>query len=139
MRRPSRAVAAPKRGAQADQPNATFRAVGPVARCSARPFETGHGCRRRDLRRLARHSSDDAYNDLQEIVEESIFPDADGVHCSVLAWRAWATLDLTGKEHADTLLRQSVHYCLGVERRAAQGTEPTLRTRSARGFVDRTS
>jgi hypothetical protein len=77
---------------------------------------------------LARHSSDDAYNDLQEIVEESIFPDADGVHCSVLAWRAWATLDLTGKEHADTLLRQSVHYCLGVERRAAQGTEPTLRT-----------
>lgn len=77
---------------------------------------------------LARRRIEDAYNDLQPIIEEAIFPDADGVHCSVLAWRAWATLDLTGKEHAQTLLRQSVHYCLNVERRIANGTEPSLRT-----------
>ena len=66
---------------------------------------------------LARRRPEDAYNDLQPIVEEAIFPDADGIHCAVLAWRAWATLDLTGKEHAQTLLRQSVHYCMDGERR----------------------
>jgi hypothetical protein len=33
------------------------------------------------------------------------------VHRVVLAWRAWATLDFTGPEHAHTLLRQSVWYC----------------------------
>jgi len=77
---------------------------------------------------LARRKPEDAYNDLQAVVEEAIFPDADGIHCSVLAWRAWATLDLTGKEHAQTLLRQSVHYCLNVERRTGNGTEPSIRS-----------
>ena len=33
------------------------------------------------------------------------------VHRVVLAWRSWETLDFTGKEHARTLLRQSVHFC----------------------------
>jgi len=77
---------------------------------------------------LARGKPEDAYNDLASIVEEAIFPDADGIHCSVLAWRAWATLDLTGKEHAQTLLRQSVRYCLNVERRTSNGVEPSLRS-----------
>ena len=80
------------------------------------------------LAALARRRPEDAYNDLQPVVEEAIFPDADGIHCSVLAWRAWATLDLTGKEHAQTLLRQSVHYCVNVERRTANGTEPSIRS-----------
>jgi hypothetical protein len=52
----------------------------------------------------------DAFNDLQPIVE-----DAADVHRVALAWRAWETLDLTGKEHAHTLLRQSVHYCVNAE------------------------
>src|SRR5262249_15215778 len=39
------------------------------------------------------------------------------VHRVVLAWRAWVMLGLTGKEHAETLLRQSVHYCVEAERR----------------------
>ncbi len=77
---------------------------------------------------LARRKPEDAFNDLQLSVEEAIFPDAGGVHCSVLAWRAWATLDLTGKEHAETLLRQSVHYCVNEERRIANGTEPSIRS-----------
>ena len=38
------------------------------------------------------------------------------VHRVVLAWRAWAMLDLIGKEQAHTLLRQSVRFC--VERRS---------------------
>ena len=37
------------------------------------------------------------------------------VHRVVLAWRSWALLDLTGKEHAHTLLRQSVRFCVDEE------------------------
>ena len=55
-------------------------------------------------------SLDGAYNDLQYLVQDN----AD-VHRVVLAWRAWALLDLTGKEHAHTLLRQSVRYCVDQE------------------------
>ncbi len=76
----------------------------------------------------ARRGPDDAYNDLQPIVEDEIFPDADGTHGAVLAWRAWSTLDLTGKEHAETLLRQSVHFCMDRERRTDNGLEPSIRT-----------
>lgn len=81
------------------------------------------------LAALGRRTPEDAYNDLQPIVEEAIFPDASGIHCVVLAWRAWATLDLTGREHAETLLRQSVHYCIvESERRTESGLEPSIRT-----------
>jgi hypothetical protein len=59
---------------------------------------------------LARGSLDEAYNDLQYVVQD--YPD---VHRVVLAWRAWALLDLTGKEHAHTLLRQSVRFCCDEE------------------------
>jgi hypothetical protein len=59
---------------------------------------------------LARGSLDEAYNDLQYLVQD----DAD-VHRVVLAWRAWALLDLTGKDQAHTLLRQSVRYCVDSE------------------------
>ncbi len=54
---------------------------------------------------------DEAYNDLQYIVQD--YPD---VHRVVLAWRTWALLDLTGKEHAQTLLRQSVRFCCDEEK-----------------------
>lgn len=53
----------------------------------------------------------EAYNHLQYAVEDEV-----DVHRVVLAWRAWSTLDLTGKEHAHTLLRQSVRYCVDSER-----------------------
>jgi hypothetical protein len=53
---------------------------------------------------------DEAYNDLQYLVQDNT-----NVHRVVLAWRAWALLDLTGKEHAHTLLRQSVRYCVDEE------------------------
>ncbi|MCE9532043.1 MAG: hypothetical protein K8T89_13100, partial [Planctomycetes bacterium] len=54
----------------------------------------------------AKVSLDGAYNDLQEIVHDDA-----NVHRVVLAWRAWETIDFTGKEHARTLLRQSIHFC----------------------------
>jgi hypothetical protein len=60
---------------------------------------------------LARGSLDEAYNALQEIVHDYV-----DVHRVVLAWRSWALLDLTGKEHAHTLLRQSVRFCCDEEK-----------------------
>jgi hypothetical protein len=59
---------------------------------------------------LAAASVEDAYNDLQLAVQDDL-----DVHRVVLAWRAWAMLGLAGQEHAHTLLRQSVRYCLNVE------------------------
>ena len=64
----------------------------------------------RALAALARGSLEEAYNDLQYIVQDNA-----NVHRVVLAWRAWALLDLTGKEHAHTLLRQSVRFCCDEE------------------------
>lgn len=59
---------------------------------------------------LTHSSLDEAYNDLLFVVQDNT-----NVHRVVLAWRAWALLDLTGKEHAHTMLRQSVRYCVNEE------------------------
>jgi len=37
--------------------------------------------------------------------------DTHDVHTAVMPWRAWALLDIAGKEHAITFLRQSVRQC----------------------------
>jgi hypothetical protein len=58
------------------------------------------------LAALAGRPLDETYNDLQLIVQEDL-----NVHRVVLAWRAWETLDFTGKDHAQTLLRQTVRFC----------------------------
>jgi hypothetical protein len=53
---------------------------------------------------LSRESPRDAYNDiLSNAIEQSI-----DVHAIVTVWRAWDLLDLTGEEHALTMLRQGV-------------------------------
>lgn len=44
------------------------------------------------------------------------------VHRVVLAWRGWDLMRLTGEEHAQTLLRQSVRQC--VSREGNLGNEP---------------
>ncbi len=74
---------------------------------------------------LAGANPADAYNDLQHMVQ-----DEGDVHRVTLAWRAWAILPLTGKEHAQTLLRQSVRYCVESERRRLEQkrAEPELRS-----------
>ncbi len=59
---------------------------------------------------LVRGPLNEAYNDLQLVVQDYI-----DVHRVVLAWRSWALLDFTGKEHAHTLLRQSVRFCVDEE------------------------
>jgi hypothetical protein len=61
----------------------------------------------------------EAYNHLQFSIQDEV-----DVHRVVLAWRAWAVLDLAGKEHAHTLLRQSVHFCV----KEGHGGDKTLQT-----------
>ena len=56
---------------------------------------------------IAARSPEDALNAVLMAVE-----DRPEVHRVVLPYRAWDLLDLIGKEHAQTLLRQSVRYCL---------------------------
>lgn len=64
----------------------------------------------RMLAALTRGPSADAYNDLQYCVHDEI-----DVHRVVLSWRSWETLDVVGKEHALTLLRQSLRFCVRVQ------------------------
>jgi hypothetical protein len=52
----------------------------------------------------------EAFNHLEYTVQDEV-----DVHRVVLAWRSWALLDLTGKEQAHTLLRQSVRYAVRTE------------------------
>jgi hypothetical protein len=60
---------------------------------------------------LAQDTPEDAFNHVLYCVEDDI-----NVHRVVLAWRAWATLDFTGQEHAHTLLRQTILFCCNENR-----------------------
>jgi hypothetical protein len=60
---------------------------------------------------IARGPLPDAFNELQYAVQDHV-----NVHRVVLAWRSWVLLDITGKEYAHTLLRQSVRYCVDEEK-----------------------
>ncbi|MBV8878810.1 MAG: hypothetical protein JO332_02490 [Planctomycetaceae bacterium] len=62
---------------------------------------------------IARGGAAEAFNHLLTEVQDS----AD-VHRVNLPWRAWELLDVVGPEHAHTLLRQSLHYCLQNEPRS---------------------
>jgi len=59
---------------------------------------------------VARRSADDAFNEVLQAVHDDT-----EVHRTVLPYRAWDMLGIIGKEHAHTLLRQSVHYCVKAE------------------------
>ena len=59
---------------------------------------------------MAQGPAGEAFNHLQFAVQEEV-----DVHRVVLSWRSLAMLDVAGKEHAHTLLRQSVRYCLDIE------------------------
>ncbi len=55
------------------------------------------------------------FNELMPLVQDS--PE---VHRVVLLYRAWDILGLMGMQHAHTTLRQSLRYCLDVEKRMVQ-------------------
>ena len=59
---------------------------------------------------LMQHSAEDGFNALLECVHDN--PE---VHRTVLPYRAWDLLDVVGHEHATTLLRMSLRYCLNAE------------------------
>jgi hypothetical protein len=59
---------------------------------------------------IAAGPANEAFNHLQFAIEDEV-----DVHRVVLAWRAWAMLDLTGRQQAHTLLRQSVRFCIDSE------------------------
>lgn len=68
----------------------------------------------------AARSRHDAFNELLPIVQEQL-----DVHRVVLPYRAWDLLDVVGPEHAHTMLRQSVRFCLKAETyRNASWNEP---------------
>jgi hypothetical protein len=75
----------------------------------------------RNFAMAAQSGPEQALNDLLYTVE-----DMTEVHRVVLPYRAWDLLDLIGKEHAHTLLRQSVRYCVQAEswNHAAKWNEP---------------
>jgi hypothetical protein len=74
---------------------------------------------------LAKEPPGEAFNHLQYAVQDEV-----DVHRVVLAWRAWALLEVTGKEQAHTLLRQSVRYCADTERRRMERKYPESEVRT---------
>jgi hypothetical protein len=74
---------------------------------------------------LARGPAGEAFNHLQYSVEDEV-----DVHRVVLAWRAWASLDITGQQYAHTLLRQSVRYCVTAEQRSKEEGRATSPVRT---------
>lgn len=72
-----------------------------------------------------KESPGEAYNHLQYAIQDEV-----DVHRVVLAWRSWALLDLTGKEQAHTLLRQSVRYCLASEQNRIERKYPNSPVRA---------
>jgi hypothetical protein len=73
---------------------------------------------------MAKAPVGEAFNHLQFTIQDEV-----NVHRVVLAWRAWALLDLVGKEQAHTLLRQSVRFCVQEEEELRRrGRQPEIRT-----------
>ena len=60
---------------------------------------------------LAGGGAVEAFNDLLPSVQDNT-----EVHRTVLPYRSWDLLGLIGMDHARTLLRQSVRYCVKSER-----------------------
>lgn len=56
---------------------------------------------------LRGESPEKLFNSVQYPVQDEA-----NVHRVVLAWRAWSAIGLVGEQHANTLLRQSVQFCL---------------------------
>jgi hypothetical protein len=72
---------------------------------------------------MVRSGASEAFNELLHTVQEHT-----EVHRVVLPYRAWDLLDLIGKEHAHTLLRQSVRYCIKAEAWPQSGNDKEPRT-----------
>ncbi len=81
------------------------KAVGEKLRAATRKADFDGA--QRVMASLAGESPQKMFNQVQYPVQDNI-----DVHRVVLTWRAWAALDVVGEQHANTLLRQSVQFCL---------------------------
>ena len=81
-------------------------------------------CAAHELRRLVKEKQSGAAESLMaglpspEAMLEALLPivhEDQEVHRTVLPYRAWDLLPIVGREHALTLLRQSLRYCLRAE------------------------
>jgi len=73
----------------------------------------------RTLQKAAQGGLQQAFEAVQPMLAEDI-----EVHRIVLAWRAFDTLRFTGEEHAATMLRQLVRYCVDQEQGRTNGGRP---------------
>jgi hypothetical protein len=107
-----------------------LRAIEPVEKIEAKDAPLRAATREADAEKAERilakqvqDSPGEAYNHLQYSVQDAI-----NVHRVVLAWRAWESLDIVGKEHAVTLLRQSVRFNVNEEQHYRNSKrEPAIR------------
>ncbi len=72
---------------------------------------------------VAERSPTDAFDTLLYTIE-----DRTDVHRVVMPYRAWDLLGLVGREHAHTLLRQSIRYCVDTEKRGGSRERDEPRT-----------
>ena len=95
----------------------------PVAAAEAAGGQNGNdlrdAVRRTDLEGAERmfaafslEGPEDSFNHLLHMVQ-----DGHEVHRVALPYRAWSLIELVGPEHAHTLLRQSIRYCVESERK----------------------
>jgi hypothetical protein len=54
-----------------------------------------------------KQSAREVYEEVQPLMQDLL-----NVHRVVLTWRAWEILDFVGKDHARTMLRQTVRHCV---------------------------
>jgi hypothetical protein len=80
------------------------------------------GLAERTFAAIAHKAPRDAFDDLLYTVQEDTH-----VHRTVLPYRAWELLSLVGEEHAHTMLRQSVHYCV---KENSRGEAPKVLTKA---------
>jgi hypothetical protein len=75
-----------------------------------------------DFAALCSSDLDRAYDELQACVRDEV-----DVHRVVLPWRAWDMMQLAGTEHAQTLLGQSLRYCIDAEQgRLSRQSPPSM-------------
>ncbi len=92
-------------------------ASGPALRDAARApsMERAEGV----LAKASGRSLEEGYNALQFIVQDDV-----NVHRFVLGHRVWELVGIVGAEHAHTILRQSVRFCVDEEQRRIRDRRP---------------
>lgn len=95
-----------------------LRPVAPLDRGNPTSAQLHDAVRRKDtaaaeaiFAAMSARSAEEGFNALLECVQDDT-----EVHRTVLPYRAWELLDVVGREHATTMLRQSLRYCLNAEK-----------------------